>query len=57
MTEATALRLEYVVRRKIGEKGFEGAHMFEEAFNENLGTVEKIFDHYGFKIAMELNGQ
>lgn len=51
----TAERIEYVVRRKIGKKGFEGAHMFKETFNKNWATFQRIFENGGFKIAKDLN--
>jgi hypothetical protein len=50
-----AKRLEFVIRRKIGRKGFEGAHMFEDALEQNWGKVERIFDNMGFKIVRELD--
>jgi hypothetical protein len=56
MDAVTARQREYVIRRKIGRKGFPGARMFERAFEENVGKIEKIFQQYGFKITMELNG-
>lgn len=55
MNEATAKRMEFVIRRKIGKKGFSGVHMFENALNENWGKIQKIFDGAGFEIARELN--
>jgi hypothetical protein len=51
-----AKRVEFLVRRKIGRKGFPGAHMFEKAFNKNFAQVQSIFDRYGFNIVRELNG-
>lgn len=53
----TAKSIEFLVRRKIGRKGFPGAHMFEKAFNENMGRLESIFDKYGFKIARALDAE
>ena len=55
--EKEALKLEFVIRRKIGQKGFEGAHMFEEAYDEEWPTIKKIFDKYGFIIAKEIDGK
>lgn len=55
--EKTALGLEFVIRRKIGQKGFEGAHMFEEAYDEEWPTIKKIFDGYGFVIARKIDGE
>lgn len=51
----SASNIEFVVRRKIGRKGFEGAHMFEKAFNENLGKIQNIFERHGLSITQELN--
>jgi hypothetical protein len=54
--KATAKRLEFVIRRKIGQKGFPGAHMFERGFTEGWPILVKIFDQAGFEITRELNG-
>jgi len=51
----TAMKLEFVVRRSIGKKGFKGAHMFEKALTDNWPQVQSIFDRCGFKIAKELS--
>lgn len=50
-----ARRLEFVIRRKIGQKGFPGVHMFEKAFTEGLPKLQAIFDRYGFAIAERLS--
>jgi hypothetical protein len=50
----TAQRIEFVVRRKIGQKGFDGAHMFEHALQQNIARVEALFIKEGFAIAREL---
>lgn len=55
LSEKDAKRIEFVVRRKIKSKGFEGAHMFEQAFKDNLTRVEAIFSKVGFTMAEELN--
>jgi hypothetical protein len=55
VTGEAAKRLEFVIRRKIGRKGFPGAHMFDRAFREGWPRVEKIFDDAGFKATQELN--
>lgn len=47
-------RLEFVIRRKIGKKGFPGVHMFERAFKEGWARVSKIFDDAGFKAKKKL---
>lgn len=54
-TEGEAKRLEFVIRRKIGQKGFPGAYMFEKGLDQGWPTVQGIFDRYGFVIARELN--
>ena len=40
---------------KIKAKGFKGAHMFENAVNENWGAVQGIFNRYGITITQELS--
>lgn len=50
-----AEQVEFLIRRKIGKKGFEGAHMFEKAWNENQGKLKRIFDKAGFDIAFHLS--
>ncbi len=50
-----AKRLEFVIRRKIGQKGFPGAHMFEKTLDETWPRLKEIFDRGGFEIARELN--
>lgn len=55
LTGKAAQRVEFVVRRKIGKKGFPGVHMFENAFVENQGKLTEIFDRAGFDIAFHLS--
>jgi len=50
-----AKRVEFVVRRSIGRKGFEGAHMFEKALVHNLNRLQDMADSKGLKVATELN--
>jgi hypothetical protein len=52
--EEQAKRLEFVVRRKIGQKGFPGAAMFETALKRGWPRLKKMFDDAGFKIARKL---
>ena len=54
--ERAAKSLEFVIRRKIGKEGTKGAHMFENALDDNWNRVEDIFDRHGFEIAKKLNG-
>ncbi len=56
LSEKEAKRIEFVVRRKIKAKGFDGAHMFEQAIQDNLTRVEAMFTKVGFTITTELNG-
>lgn len=48
-------RIEFLIRMKIKAKGFKGAHMFENAVNENWGAVQGIFNRYGITITQELS--
>jgi hypothetical protein len=50
-----AKRIEFLVRRKIGKKGFPGVHMFERAFDEGFETVQTIFEGRGFEIAKKMS--
>ena len=54
--ESSAAGLEFVIRRKIGVKGFEGAKMFEKALAENWPKIEEIFGRAGFDISRQLGG-
>jgi hypothetical protein len=53
--EEQAKKLEFVVRRKIGQKGFPGAHVFERAWNDDWAGLQRIFDNMGLKITREMN--
>ncbi len=55
LSEYEAKRLEFVIRRKIGTRGFHGAQMFEHALTDNWSRLQSIFDRCGFEIARELN--
>ena len=55
VADEMARRLEFVIRRKIGQKGFPGAHMFERALKEGWPRLKKMFDDAGFKIARKLS--
>jgi hypothetical protein len=50
-----AAKIEYVVRRSIGRKGFKGRHMFEKALSENFSRVQGIFEKHGLLITEELS--
>lgn len=52
--ELEARRMEYVIRRKIGRKGFKGAAMFDKALNAGMATVTEIFNNRGFIITRRL---
>lgn len=47
--------LEFIIRRKIGRKGFPGAHMFEKGLEVSMPGLQEIFDRSGFVIATELS--
>lgn len=51
-----AQRIEYLVRRKIARKGFEGAHMFDRAFEKNLTRLQGMAQAEGLSLTVELNG-
>jgi len=55
LDEKTARRIEFVVRRKIGIKGFEGRHMFEKAVTENQARLDQMAQAAGLIIATELS--
>ncbi len=55
LDEQVANRVEYVVRRKIAQKGFEGAHMFEKAWTENLPKIQGMAQKAGLEMVVELN--
>ncbi len=55
LSEQQARRIEFVVRRKIGRRGFEGAHMFEKAVTGNLDRLEAMAEKEGLAIAVELD--
>lgn len=50
-----AQKIEFVIRRKIGLKGFEGRHMFEKAVSENIGRIEDMAKACGLTMATELS--
>ncbi len=53
MTEAR--RIEFIVRRSIGRKGFPGAEMFAATWDSEWPHVEGIFQRAGFTITRALN--
>jgi orotate phosphoribosyltransferase-like protein len=53
--EVQAKRFEFVIRRKIGRKGFPGAFMFERTLDEDWSGLMEIADRHGFEITRELN--
>jgi hypothetical protein len=55
MDEDQAQRLEFVIRRKIGQKGFPAAHMFEKALSANMSKLDDIFARQGFELARRLD--
>ena len=55
LSEDQAKKIEFVVRRSIGKKGFKGAHMFEKALIENLNRLRGMGEDQGLKLATELS--
>lgn len=55
LSAEAAQKIEFVIRRSIGAKGFEGRHMFEKAVTENIGRIETMAKVCGLTIATELN--
>lgn len=49
--------ISFLIRRKIGRKGFPGIYMFEKAWTENLPKIQRMFEKAGFNITRELNGK
>jgi len=49
-----AQSVEFLIRRKIGKEGFEGAHMFEKTWTECQGALQRMFRRAGFDIAFHL---
>ena len=54
LDEASAKRIEFVIRRSIGAKGFAGRYMFEKAVTENMARIETMAMAEGLIIATEL---
>jgi hypothetical protein len=48
-------RVNYLIRWKIYQKGFAGAHMFEKALTENTAILEAMATRRGMMITQELN--
>jgi hypothetical protein len=55
LPESQAKAIEFVVRRSIARKGFQGAHMFENALIDNLNRLQTMGEAQGLQIAMELD--
>jgi hypothetical protein len=56
LSEKEAQRIEFVVRRKIGRRGFPGAEMFEGALNRGWPAIQAMGERAGFDLARKLNG-
>lgn len=56
LDEKEAQRIEFVVRRKIGRKGFAGAAMFEHALERGWPAISSMAERAGFDLARSLNG-
>jgi len=50
-----AKRLEFVVRRKIGRKGFPGKQMFEKTWDNKFPVIQRMFETAGFNIVRKIN--
>lgn len=57
MSATQAQRIEFVIRRKIGVKGFEGRFMFEKSVTENQSRLDAMAEECGLNIVGGLNGQ
>jgi hypothetical protein len=57
LDEKSAQRIEYVVRHKIGQKGFEGVHMFEKGLADSMAMLQSIAARYGLETVKELRGE
>jgi len=56
ITDPKKLRqVTFLISRKIKAKGFEGAHMFEQAFKDNETRIDAIATRYGFAMVKELD--
>ena len=55
LSEREAMRIEFVVRRKIASKGTQGAQMFEKTLTDNFGKLEAMAQQSGLQIVKELN--
>ena len=47
----------FLIRRKIGKKGFPGIHMFERALADNLPQIQSIFERAAASITGKINGK
>lgn len=56
ITGTEARQVEFLIRRKIGKLGTDGAWMFYNAVGENWGRLRAIGARHGFDLARELNG-
>ena len=52
-----AERIEYVIRRKIAQKGYDGAYMFDQAFAANESRITEIAESKGLLLAFHLGGR
>lgn len=50
-----AKRLEFVIRRKIGKKGFPGKQMFEKTWENKFSVIQRMFETAGFTIVRKIN--
>ena len=57
MDSREAERIEFLVRRKIAQKGYEGAFMFQQAFEKDQAAIDDIATTAGIAIAQGLGGK
>ncbi len=55
--ELHAKRIEFPIRKKIAQKGFEGAFMFQKALETNWDNISRIAQQCGIDIAFNLGGE
>jgi len=53
--EKMAQSVEFIIRRKIGKRGFKGFHMFEKGLENSMSRLTLIFKEIGLGIAREFS--
>ncbi len=57
LDEKGARQIEFVVRRKIGRKGFPGVWMFGRGLDAAWPQISLIFDRAGFDVTAQMSGK